>query len=272
MISFRDVLNGLKKLELDPQSQVIFHGSLSAFGEVRGGAETILGALMASVKGIMAPTFTYKAMIIPEEGPENNGILYGSGRDLNRMAEFFQPGMPADPLMGLLAETLRRHPTARRSSHPLLSFAGVHVDEALDAQTIEVPLAPVAWLAENGGWVLLMGVDHTSNTSIHYAEKLAGRRQFVRWALTPQGVRACPSFPGCSDGFEAVAPLVEGITRRAQIGDARVQALPLPALVAAVTQAIAADPLALLCSRPDCERCNAVRSTALSPADPGSQE
>ncbi len=267
MISFRDVLIGLKKLEIDPQSQVIFHGSLSAFGEVRGGAETILGALMASVGGVMAPTFTYKVMIIPEEGPEDNGIAYGSGRDLNRMAEFYRPDMPADTLMGTLAETLRGHPAARRSSHPLLSFAGVHVDEALDAQNMEDPLAPIAWLAENGGWVLLMGVDNTSNTSIHYAEKLAGRRQFVRWALTSQGVRACPGFPGCSDGFEAAAPLIESAVRSIQVGDARLQALPLSALVPAVTQAIAADSLALLCSRPDCERCNAVRAAVTMPAN-----
>jgi aminoglycoside 3-N-acetyltransferase len=263
MISFRDVLNGLKKLELDPQSLVIFHGSLSAFGEVRGGAETILGALLASVKGAMAPTFTYKVIVTPEEGPENNGIVYGSGHDLNRMAEFYQPDMPADTLMGVLAETLRHQPAARRSSHPILSFAGVHVDEALESQTVDDPLAPVAWLAENGGWVLLLGVDHTSNTSIHYAEKKAGRRQFVRWALTPQGVRECPGFPGCSDGFEAVAPLVEPVTRRVQVGDATLQAMPLAALVTAVTRAIAADPQALLCSRPDCERCNAVRAALL---------
>jgi len=275
MISFRDVLNGLKRLELDPQSQVILHGSLSAFGEVRGGAETILGALTASVKGVMAPTFTYKVMIIPEvspDNPPNNGIAYGSGSDLNRMAEFYRPDMPADSLMGVLAETLRRQPAARRSSHALLSFAGVHVDEALEAQTIEEPLSPIAWMADHNGWVLLMGVDHTSNTSIHYAEKLAGRRQFVRWALTAQGVRECPGFPGCSDGFAAVTPLLEGSVRQVQVGEANLQALPLAALVSAVTQAIAADPLALLCSRPDCERCNAVRSAVLAPADSGSQE
>jgi aminoglycoside 3-N-acetyltransferase len=266
MISFRDIVSGLKKLGLDPQGAVITHVSLSAFGEVRGGAETVLGAILANVKGVMTPTFTYKTMLIPEEGPENNGITYGSGRDQNRMAEFFRPDMPADPLMGIVAETLRRAANVHRSSHPLLSFAGIYTDAALEAQTSEDPLAPIGRLAEAGGWVLLIGADHTSNTSIHYAEKLAGRRQFVRWALASDGVRACPGFPGCSDGFEALSPVVEGIVRRVQIGDARVQAFPMAGLIDIARQMIVSDPLALLCSRVDCERCNAVRAAALSPA------
>ena len=266
MISYRDVLSGLKKLDLDPQALVITHASLSAFGEVRGGAEAVLGAILANVKGVMAPTFTYKTMLVPEEGPENNGIIYGSGKDQNRMAEFYKPDMPSDPLMGTVAESLRRAVNARRSSHPLLSFAGFHTEAALEAQTTADPLAPIGVLADAGGWVLLMGVNHTSNTSIHYAEKLAGRRQFVRWALAPEGVQACPGFPGCSDGFEAISPWVEAITRRVQVGEAAVQALPLASLIDIVRQKILADPLALLCSRAECERCNAVRAAALSPA------
>jgi hypothetical protein len=38
-----------------------------------------------------------------------------------------------------------------------------------------------------------------------------------------------------------------------------VQALPLKEMIAIVQEKLAADPFALLCSRPDCERCNAVR-------------
>jgi hypothetical protein len=37
------------------------------------------------------------------------------------------------------------------------------------------------------------------------------------------------------------------------------RAVPLRALVQTVTEMLAADKLALLCNRPDCERCNAVR-------------
>lgn len=265
MPSFREILTGLKKLEIDPDRPVIVHASLSAFGEVRGGAEGLLGALMAAFRPVMVPVFTYKTMVIPEDGPEENGIIYGSGRDLNRMAEIFTPDMPADPTMGITAETLRRHPAAGRSRHPILSFAGVQVESILARQGLDEPLGPIAGLQDRGGWVLLLGVDHTVNTSLHYAEKLAGRKQFIRWALTPDGVVECPGFPGCSDGFEAAAPHLERITRRAEIGSAEVRALPLNEMTAIITSLLQDDPLALLCSRPDCERCSTVRATALNP-------
>jgi aminoglycoside 3-N-acetyltransferase len=105
----------------------------------------------------------------------------------------------------------------------------------------------------------LLGVDQTVNTSIHYGERMAGRKQFVRWALTPDGVQECPGFPGCSEGFQAIASRLDGIIRKGQVGPAQLVALPLPGLVEAVQAAIHEDALALLCAREYCERCMAVR-------------
>ena len=127
MLSYRDLCNGLMRLEIDPIKPIIVHASLSSFGEIRGGAETLLGALLASFQSILAPTFTYKSMVIPETGPENNGIVYGSARDLNKMAEFYSIEMPADRQMGILAEMIRLHPQSVRSSHQILSFSGLHL-------------------------------------------------------------------------------------------------------------------------------------------------
>ena len=45
MLTFRDLLTALRKLDLDRARPVIAHGSLSSFGQVNGGADTILGAL-----------------------------------------------------------------------------------------------------------------------------------------------------------------------------------------------------------------------------------
>lgn len=264
MISYRDVINGLRLLNVPSGRPVIAHASLSSFGEVRGGAETLLGAVTMVFNRSMMPAFTYKTMLIPEDGPEENGVDYGSGKDVNRMTEFFSSSTPVDPLMGVMAEKLRQMPGVRRSSHPILSFSGLNVEEALRAQTVEEPLAPIGSLAREDGWVLLLGVDHTVNTSIHYGEKLAGRKQFTRWALTPQGVRACPGFPGCSDGFNKIAPLIAPVVRAVKIGSAQVQAVPLPDLLDAVTGVIGQDALALLCDRPDCERCLAVRRSVKS--------
>jgi len=254
----QDILIGFRSLELGDKP-VIVHASLSAFGQVQGGAEALVSALLAVFPSVVMPTFTYKTMLTPPTGPENNAITYGSGADANRMAEFFDPQMPADTLMGAAAETLRKHPRASRSAHPILSFAGVNAKAAIAAQSLADPLAPIGALAKQDGWVLLLSVDHTVNSSIHYAEKLAGRKQFVRWALTPQGVRECPGFPGCSAGFQSIAPEVERDTRLVRIGNAAVQAVPLEMLFKAVIERIKNDPLALLCQQTDCPRCNEIR-------------
>jgi aminoglycoside 3-N-acetyltransferase len=262
MVSFRDFVNAFRALGLEYNRPVIVHASLSAIGEIRGGVETALGSLLTIANQVIAPTFTYKTMIIPEVGPRDNGLDYGTGRDYNRMADFFRPDLPADPLMGSLPEAIRCHPSARRSSHPILSFAGINVEAALSAQTVEEPLAPIQVITAEEGVVLLIGVNHTTNTSIHYAERLAGRKQFIRWALTPQGVRECPNFPGCSEGFDQAAPHLERFTRTTHLGNAALRVIPLMPMVRTLTQLMQNQPTALLCNKQD-ERCEAVRQSLL---------
>jgi aminoglycoside 3-N-acetyltransferase len=267
LASFRELVQALRRLEIDPSQPVIAHTSLKAFGVVSGGPGAVLGALLSSFSSLIMPTFTYKTMLVPEVGPGNNAIKYGSGKDKNRMAEFFHPVMPADPLMGAVPEALRGCPQARRSLHPILSFAGVNADQTIAAQTIHEPLAPIRILLEQQGWVLLLGVNHCVNTSIHYAEKLAGRVQFTRWALTLEGVVECSGFPGCSDGFESITPYLQGKSRTIQVGRAQISATALSDIVETVRERLIEDPLALLCSQPDCERCEAVREEVSKPPE-----
>jgi len=257
-VRLRDLLLGLRDLHLE-EAPVIVHSSLKSFGQVEGGPKTVVYALATVFRTVIVPAFTYKTMLTPLTGPASNGITYGSGGGLNWMAEFYTQKLPADPLMGIIPETLRRHPLARRSSHPIQSFAGINAEKFLAAQTLTNHLAPLGLLEQADGWVVLIGVDHTVNTSIHYAEKLAGRTQFVRWALTLKGVVECPGFPGCSAGFQAIVPEIDKFTRKVQIGNAVVQAVPIKMLFRVVEARLKKDPLALLCEQEDCERCNQIR-------------
>ena len=261
MLTFRDFITGFRKLEIDHSLPIIVHASLSAFGEVHGGAETVLGALGSSFYTLMMPVFTYKAMIIPEVGPPDNAISYGSGNDTNWKAEIYRSDMPADTMLGAVAESFRTHPKAFRSVHPILSFAGINAKTILDAQTLKEPLLPIKKLMDGEGWVLLLGVDQTVNTSIHYGEQLAGRKQFIRWALTAKGVILCQRFPGCSDGFGDITPHLDGVIHRVELGEAVIQAIPVVNLVDTVKNILKKDPSALLCGREECERCNAVRAS-----------
>lgn len=239
----------------------IAHASLKALGHLADGPEGLLGTVLDSVGSLIMPTFTYKTMVTPPVGPPNNALTYGSDLDANRMAEPFRPNMPADPLMGILPETLRRHPQALRTRHPILSFSGIRAESFLNTQTLLDPLAPIGALTRAGGWVLLLGVDHTVNTSIHYAELLAGRQQFTRWALNHNRITECPGFPGCSLGFQDIALDVDKVTRKTTIGNGLVRALPLQDLISVVVQRIEKDPFALLCDRQNCERCQALKTS-----------
>jgi len=77
--------------------------------------------------------------------------------------------------------------------------------------------------------------------------------------LTPGGVVECPCFPGCSAGFQAIAEDMNRYSRKVQIGEALVQAVPLKMLMRVVVARIKKDPLALLCQQEDCERCGEIR-------------
>ena len=204
MIDRAELKSAFEELGL-ADSPVIAHASLKKLGLVHGGAKTVLHTMLESFGAVIMPTHTYQTMVTPKVGPPNNGIKYEKETDTNKVtAEPFHPDMPADKMMGILPEVLRSHPSTMRTSHPILSFAGVRADAALDTQTLYNPLAPIGALAEDDGWVLLIGVDPTVNTSIHYAETLAGRKQFIRWALAPGLAGDVPHIPGALSGFQAI--------------------------------------------------------------------
>lgn len=262
MLVFAELKSAFDELGL-ADKPVIVHASLKKFGTIRGAAKTAAQAVIASFNGVIMPTFTYKTMITPEVGPPNNGITYGSGKDLNKMAEPFRADMPPDKMMGTLPSALLHEKGVLRTSHPILSFAGIQADEILLTQTLFDPLAPIRELMGKDGWVVLINVDHSVNTSIHYAEKLAGRGQFVRWAMTPERIVECPGFPGDSTGFNAIEEHISPNTRRVEVGkEAFIEAVPLKRLIDVTVELIKKEPLALLCQRNDCERCNAVRQTS----------
>jgi aminoglycoside 3-N-acetyltransferase len=270
MIGYRDLVQALKQLELDAHSRVIAHISLEALGDVQGGAQTVIGALESLVEALVMPAFTRRTMVIPPVGPPNNALEYGRDIESNYDAEVFDPQMQVDEGLGPAPELFRQLPGIERSPHPLLSFSAKNAAEALNIQTRDHPLAPVQWLAEYDADVLLIGCDHRSNVSLHWAEQLAGRKTFVRWALTHAGVVECTNMPGCSQGFNMIVGRLQGIARRAQLGAGRVEAVALRDLLHIATNWMREDPRALLCERTGCPYCAAVRASLREDPDKGS--
>ena len=115
------------------------------------------------------------------------------------------------------------------------------------------------------GDVLLLGVTHTSNTTIHLAEQHLGRSLLYRYAKNADGLWIeLPNIPGESHHFDDIEPVLRPATKELRIGQARVRRIPKDAVLAVARQLIQADPAALLCTdNPEC-RCAAALQQLVS--------
>ena len=261
MLSYRDISAALEDLGLNRSTPVIAHISIKGLGSVKGGLNTVMGALLATVDNVMMPAFTFSTLVIPQNGPPDNLIKYGSGTESNLNASVFSYDLPSDMPDSEASEALREYPGTYRSSHPVFSITGLGLDIALVSHPPEDPYAPIRVMRDLDGWVLLMGVNPSVNFSIHFAEQLTGRRQFVRWALTADGIHEIPNFPGCPDGFHKLNYYLQEELHSVSVADTTWQAVRIETLVNVATALIKDDPFALLCNEINCPRCNLVRET-----------
>jgi aminoglycoside 3-N-acetyltransferase len=246
-------------LGLSREIAVLAHVDLPSLGDVEGGAETVVDALLASAGTLVMPAFTYQTQIIPQVGPPDNAIVYGSGDAVNAKAEIFRPDLPVHPDCGSVAEALRQREDTLRSTHPILSFVaqGPHAREVLASQTRHNPLGPIGWLEAHDGVVLLMGVDQRRNFALHLAEQRAGRKTFTRWALTIDDIEELHNIPGCAEGFNDIWYDVLSTATVSRIGLARSEVMPIGPMLEIAEAQLRVSPNLMLCDRPGCRSCRA---------------
>jgi aminoglycoside 3-N-acetyltransferase len=267
VVGKREIAAGLRALGLDETSAVIVHASLRSFGRVEGGARAVCEALLETCGTVLMPAFSWDLTGVPAppglERPANAAPVALSWAEFESAlarAVPFSDDLPIDREIGLIPETLRRELPHHRSRHPLISFiaAGRHAAALIGAARLDWPLGPIEALAGLGGDVLLLGVGHTSDTTIHLAEQRLGCARFYRYAKLDQGVWAeLPNIPGCSDGFDRIEPALAARTREVAIGACRARRVAVADVLATATRLIEADPTALHCSRSGCGRCPA---------------
>ena len=262
VVTHDDIVDGLKALGLDGVEIVVVHSSLSAFGWVAGGAQTVVAALRSVVPTVIAPAFTYAARL---PSPPEPYIPFNADTPAASWEEFREalPRTPAhrtdspiDRNMGAIAAAFAAEPDASRSPSPICGFSGVglRASEILALGTAEQPLAVLETGAEQGAWILLLGVGHWSNTTIHVAENLERRGGFTRFARVaddPRGWTAVHPVGGSSSGFPAIEPHLGGIQRETTIGAARCLTMPAADTIRVARSLIRQDPTAMLASDKD---------------------
>jgi len=269
-VTTQDIMDGLHSLGLDRSSSVIVHSSLSSFGYVDGGAEAVCRALTETCGTLLLPGGTWDCTGIPAPPgmprPHNANEPAANWQEFDERlskATSFRMDLPVDRWLGRIPDTLRLAYSPLRTSHPLFSYLAIGPDaeRLLGAQRPDWPLGPIEAL---DGDVLLLGVDHTSNTTIHLAEQLLGRSRFYRYAKGADGLwTELPNIPGDSHRFDAIEPELRSATKEVRIGECRARRIPVAAVLAVTTRMILADPAALLCTDDPACRCAAALNQIL---------
>lgn len=137
---------------------LLVHTSFRAVRPMEGGPPGLIATLRAAL------------------GPDGTLVMPSwTGND----EEPFDPATtPVSPDLGVVADTFWRLPGVARSDHPFAFAAAGPQAERVTSGPLptppHIPGSPVGRVYELDGQVLLLGVGHDANTTLHLAELLAG--------------------------------------------------------------------------------------------------
>jgi aminoglycoside 3-N-acetyltransferase len=171
-----DLVRDLRALGLASGDTVLVHSSLSSIGYVVGGAYTLVSAMLNVIGAggtLVVPTHSGD---LSDPGKWENPPVPESWWPVIRAT---MPGFDArltpTRMMGKIPDLVRLLPGAIRSAHPAVSFCAVGPNAELITSGHGLAFgfdefSPLARLYDLNARVLLLGVGHDRNTSIHLGE------------------------------------------------------------------------------------------------------
>ncbi|MFF0792148.1 aminoglycoside N(3)-acetyltransferase [Streptomyces spiralis] len=230
----------VRALGVRPGETLLVHSSLSALGWVCGGAVAVVQGLLDAL------------------GPHGTLVVPTQTGDLSDPAGWSRPPVPPewwdtiratmpvyDPRItrslgvGVIPETVRTWPGARRSAHPHTSFAalGPRAAEMVGGHAVDCRLgerSPLARLEAAGARVLLLGAGYDACTCFHLAEYRIpsplvelGRPGPHGWEVVTEVSITSERFDELGHDFERDRPVARGT-----VGAAGARLFPLADAVA----------------------------------------
>lgn len=174
-----ELIKELKKIGLQEGMEIEVHSSLSSFGYVEGGAETVIEALMECVTergSIFMPSMCFSSELELTEEDRNMGITV--------KIKILSEDEPRTA-MGIIADTFRQREDVITGTGVIRTSGwGLHAEEAAKDG--------LNYVIRNGGKALLLGVDIYKLTAMHYMEDALPKE--ISDIFTPTE-EACNKYP-----------------------------------------------------------------------------
>ncbi len=242
MTQIQQIAKDLHTLGAREGGVLLVHSSLSAFGYVEGGPETVILGLLAALglEGtLLMPALSYEHVT-------------------RRSPTFDVRHTPSN--VGAIPEYFRTRPGTRRSMHPTHSVCAVgsRTGELLDDHLLDDtpcgPHSPFHKLRDAGGQLLMLGCGLHPNTSFHAMEELVEPPYLFGDPLTytlidvdghsRQKTYRTHGFIGYEQRYDRLADVLdEPALRRGRVLAAEVYLIDVPAMWDAVLAALRRDPL-----------------------------
>jgi aminoglycoside N3'-acetyltransferase len=233
----RDLTAQMQALGVEAGAVLVVHMSYRAVRPVEGGPEGVIDALLAAVG-------------------ETGTVVMPSWTD-NDDAVFNPFVSRANPDLGATADLFWRRPGVERGDHPFAFAALGPMAAAITADPLPLPPhrleSAVGRVFELDGQILLLGVGHDSNTTIHLAEALSGVPYGVPKHITVlederplridylENDHCCQRFALVDDWLRSRSRQREG-----PVGSTRARLTRSRDVVEAVSERLRADPLVFL--------------------------
>jgi aminoglycoside N3'-acetyltransferase len=241
----------LRSLGVEPGGVLVVHTAFSRIAPLEGGPLGLISALRSTL------------------GPAGTLVMPSMSDDDDHA---FDPDTTPCLGMGVVADTFWRLPGVLRSDNPhAFAAIGPKAAEITAPQPLDVPHgldSPVGRVYELNGQVLLLGVGHDADTTIHLAENLAGvrygRPKYLMTLIRGQLTRLdYIEIDHCCDNFRLLDQWLD--TTRGQrhgiVGHGPARLASSRAIVQTALAHLAQDETVFLHSPGLCSECDEARAT-----------